>query len=132
MRQLRQKLEPDHCRVVTLMAQPGAPFAPGLALRRTARQVRRRLEVLRAGFKAAWAAKNYKSIIAIAQKIPEEALQEDGERALQAQASSQEPPSDPRVVQAQAQAAWQQARERRAGKAGQEPAAVRLNRFTVF
>lgn len=36
-----------------------------------------RLEVLRAGFKAAWAAKNYKSIIAIAQKIPEEALQED-------------------------------------------------------
>ncbi len=44
----RQKLEPDHCRVVTLMAQPGTPFAPGLALRRTARQVRRRLEVLRA------------------------------------------------------------------------------------
>ena len=36
-----------------------------------------RLEVLRAGFKAAWASKNYKAIIAIAQKIPEEALQED-------------------------------------------------------
>jgi 16S rRNA G966 N2-methylase RsmD len=36
-----------------------------------------RLEVLRAGFKAAWGAKNYKVIIAIAQKIPEEALQED-------------------------------------------------------
>jgi 16S rRNA G966 N2-methylase RsmD len=36
-----------------------------------------RLEVLRAGFKAAWAAKDYKAIIAIAQKIPEEALQED-------------------------------------------------------
>jgi len=36
-----------------------------------------RLEVLRAGFKSAWAAKNYKSIIAIAEKIPEEALQED-------------------------------------------------------
>jgi len=36
-----------------------------------------RLEVLRAGFKTAWAAKNYKVIIAIAQKIPEEALQED-------------------------------------------------------
>ena len=36
-----------------------------------------RLEALRAGFKAAWAAKNYKAIIAIAQKIPEEALQED-------------------------------------------------------
>ena len=36
-----------------------------------------RLEALRAGFKAAWSAKNYKAIIAIAQKIPEEALQED-------------------------------------------------------
>ena len=36
-----------------------------------------RLEVLRAGFKASWAAKDYKAIIAIAQKIPEEALQED-------------------------------------------------------
>jgi DNA modification methylase len=36
-----------------------------------------RLEVLRAGFKTAWAAKNYRVIIAIAQKIPEEALQED-------------------------------------------------------
>jgi len=36
-----------------------------------------RLEVLRAGFKTAWGAKDYKAIIAIAQKIPEEALQED-------------------------------------------------------
>jgi hypothetical protein len=36
-----------------------------------------RLEVLRAGFKAAWAAKDYKAIISIAQKVPEEALQED-------------------------------------------------------
>jgi len=36
-----------------------------------------RLEVLRAGFKAAWSTKDYKAIIAIAQKIPEEALQED-------------------------------------------------------
>jgi 16S rRNA G966 N2-methylase RsmD len=36
-----------------------------------------RLEVLRAGFKNAWAAKNYKTIITIAQKIPEEVLQED-------------------------------------------------------
>lgn len=36
-----------------------------------------RLEVLRAGFKAAWGARNYKTIIAIAQKIPDEALQED-------------------------------------------------------
>ncbi|MGO7485621.1 DNA methyltransferase [Rhizobium ruizarguesonis] len=36
-----------------------------------------RLEVLRAGFKTAWAAKDYSTIIGIAQKIPEEALQED-------------------------------------------------------
>ena len=36
-----------------------------------------RLEALRAGFKAAWAAKDYATIIGIAQKIPEEALQED-------------------------------------------------------
>ncbi len=36
-----------------------------------------RLEVLRAGFKTAWAAKDYRTIIGIAQKIPEEALQED-------------------------------------------------------
>lgn len=36
-----------------------------------------RLEVLRAGFKNAWAARDYKTIIGIAQKIPEEALQED-------------------------------------------------------
>jgi DNA modification methylase len=36
-----------------------------------------RLEALRAGFKAAWAARDYKTIIAIAQKIPDEALQED-------------------------------------------------------
>jgi hypothetical protein len=36
-----------------------------------------RLEVLRAGFKSAWAARDYKTILAIAAKIPEEALQED-------------------------------------------------------
>jgi len=36
-----------------------------------------RLEVLRAGFKAAWGAKNYKAIITIAKKIPDDALQED-------------------------------------------------------
>lgn len=36
-----------------------------------------RLEVLRAGFKTAWASKDYKTIIGIAQRIPEEALQED-------------------------------------------------------
>ena len=36
-----------------------------------------RLEVLRAGFKHAWANKDYATIIAIARKMPEEALQED-------------------------------------------------------
>lgn len=36
-----------------------------------------RLEVLRAGFKTAWGGKDYKTIISIAQKVPEEALQED-------------------------------------------------------
>lgn len=36
-----------------------------------------RLEALRAGFKAAWSQKDYKTIIKVAQKIPEEALQED-------------------------------------------------------
>lgn len=36
-----------------------------------------RLEVLRAGFRSAWAAKDFKMIISIAQKVPEEALQED-------------------------------------------------------
>jgi hypothetical protein len=32
---------------------------------------------MRAGFKVAWANKDYETIISIAQKIPEEALQED-------------------------------------------------------
>lgn len=36
-----------------------------------------RLEVLRAGFRAAWAAKDYKTIISIADKLPAETLQED-------------------------------------------------------
>ncbi|OYV51917.1 MAG: DNA methylase [Acidocella sp. 20-58-15] len=36
-----------------------------------------RLEVLRAGFRSAWAAKDFKAIVSIAQKVPEEALQED-------------------------------------------------------
>jgi hypothetical protein len=36
-----------------------------------------RLEVLRAGFKAAWAKKDYLTITKVAQKIPEEVLQED-------------------------------------------------------
>lgn len=45
--------------------------APGRKLREF------RLEVLRAGFKTAWGAKDYKTIISIAQKIPGDALQED-------------------------------------------------------
>ncbi|RQZ49993.1 DNA methyltransferase [Burkholderia sp. Bp9099] len=36
-----------------------------------------RLEVLRAGFRAAWAEKDYSTILAIANKLPEETLQED-------------------------------------------------------
>lgn len=36
-----------------------------------------RLEVLRAGFKAAWSKKDYQTIIKVAEKIPEVALQED-------------------------------------------------------
>jgi len=36
-----------------------------------------RLEVLRTGFKAAWGRKDYQTIIKMAQKIPDEALQED-------------------------------------------------------
>lgn len=36
-----------------------------------------RLEVLRAGFKSAWGNKDYKTIITVAQKMPDEALQED-------------------------------------------------------
>jgi hypothetical protein len=40
-----------------------------------------RLEVLRAGFNTAWATKDYATILAIANKLPEETLQED-ERLL--------------------------------------------------
>jgi hypothetical protein len=36
-----------------------------------------RLEAMRTGFKTAWANKDYATIIALAQKLPEEALQED-------------------------------------------------------
>ena len=36
-----------------------------------------RLEVLRAGFRAAWASKDYPTIISVANKLPEETLQED-------------------------------------------------------
>jgi nitric oxide reductase NorD protein len=44
----RQRLLPDHCRAITLVARPGAAFAPSVALRNTARRLRRRLEVARA------------------------------------------------------------------------------------
>ena len=40
-----------------------------------------RLEVLRAGFKTAWAARDYKTIIGTARKIPEEVLHEDEKAA---------------------------------------------------
>lgn len=44
----------------------------------TARKLKEfRLEVLRGGFRAAWAAKDYATIIKVANKLPEEALQED-------------------------------------------------------
>lgn len=36
-----------------------------------------RLEVLRAGFKAAWTNKDYQTIVSIANKVPDDALQED-------------------------------------------------------
>ena len=39
------------------------------------------LEVLRAGFRAAWLVKDYATILGIAQKLPDETLQED-ERLL--------------------------------------------------
>lgn len=44
----------------------------------TKRQLKEsRLEVLRAGFRTAWATKDYKTIIGIAEKLPDETLQED-------------------------------------------------------
>ncbi|MBW8470522.1 MAG: nitric oxide reductase [Thiobacillus sp.] len=43
----RGVLVPDHCLVQDLRARQGAPFVPGAGLRATARQVRRRMEVLR-------------------------------------------------------------------------------------
>jgi hypothetical protein len=44
----------------------------------TKRQLKEsRLEVLRTGFKTAWAAKDYKTIIGIAEKLPDQTLRED-------------------------------------------------------
>lgn len=45
----RNALLPAHCALQTLVCTPAGPYAPPLALRTTARRVRRRLEVLRAG-----------------------------------------------------------------------------------
>ncbi len=44
----QQRLRADHCRVLTVVARPGAAFEPDAVLRKTARSVRRRLEVLQA------------------------------------------------------------------------------------
>ncbi|EHR69560.1 nitric oxide reductase activation protein [Burkholderiales bacterium JOSHI_001] len=44
----RQQLRADHCGLQTFVARPGPAFVPAPDLRRTARSVRRRLEVLRA------------------------------------------------------------------------------------
>jgi len=45
----RNALVPEHCALQTLVAIPAEPYVPPLALRTTARRVRRRLEILRAG-----------------------------------------------------------------------------------
>jgi len=45
----RNALIPEHCALQTLVATPAEPYVPPTALRTTARRVRRRLEVLRAG-----------------------------------------------------------------------------------
>lgn len=45
----RNALLPDHCALQTFSAQPSEPFVPPPALRVTAKRVRRRLEILRAG-----------------------------------------------------------------------------------
>lgn len=45
----RNALLPDHCALQTHMAVPTEPYAPPAALRATAKRVRRRLEILRAG-----------------------------------------------------------------------------------
>lgn len=45
----RNALLPDHCSLQTHMATPAEPYAPSVALLTTAKRVRRRLEILRAG-----------------------------------------------------------------------------------
>ena len=49
----------------------------------TKRQLKEsRLEVLRTGFRTAWAVKDYKTIIGIAEKLPDQTLQEDDKLLL--------------------------------------------------
>lgn len=45
----RARLLPEHCALQTLISTPATPFVPPPALRATARRIRRRMEVLRAG-----------------------------------------------------------------------------------
>jgi nitric oxide reductase NorD protein len=45
----RNALMPDHCALQTFVAEPGHRYVPPAALRTTAKRVRRRLEILRAG-----------------------------------------------------------------------------------
>lgn len=45
----RNALLPDHCSVQTFMAKPTEVYAPAASLKATAKRVRRRLEILRAG-----------------------------------------------------------------------------------
>lgn len=45
----RNALLPDHCALQTFVAKPAEPYAPPAALKATAKRVRRRLEILRAG-----------------------------------------------------------------------------------
>ena len=45
----RNALLPEHCALQTRVATPAEPYVPPTALRTTARRVRRRLEILRAG-----------------------------------------------------------------------------------
>lgn len=45
----RNALVADHCALQTYVARPAAPYQPPVALKATAKRVRRRLEILRAG-----------------------------------------------------------------------------------
>ncbi|NCQ30551.1 MAG: hypothetical protein GW802_24565, partial [Armatimonadetes bacterium] len=53
------------------LAADSAPFAKGKKMRVL------RLEAVRAGFKHCWQERDYRTLIAVAQRIPENVLQED-------------------------------------------------------